>query len=86
MDKKFELLCIFRQFVSHTCLVLVKNCRRPPRGGVSRNIGEFTCDRIYELGRPTRGGEQKQRRWKGRERISPPSFLRKIFARGSLLT
>ena len=37
MDKKFELLCIFRQFVSHTCLVLVKNCRRPPRGGVSRN-------------------------------------------------
>ena len=29
---------------------------RPPRGGVSRNIGEFTCDRIYEFGRPPRGG------------------------------
>ena len=57
MDKKFELLCIFRQFVSHTCLVLVKNCRRPPRGGVSRNIvGAFAVLMLF-LSPPTRGRE-----------------------------
>ena len=57
MDKKFELLCIFRQFVSHTCLVLVKNCRRPPRGGVSRNNQrrKYVNDLIESP--PTRGRE-----------------------------
>ncbi len=35
---------------------------------------------------PMRGRERKQRRWKGRETISPPSFLQKFFTRGYLLT
>lgn len=57
----------------------------PPRGGVSRNRSSLV-PRLSSSGRPPRGGEQKHRRWKGRETISPPSFLQKIFTRGSLLT
>ena len=57
MDKKFELLCIFRQFVSHARLALVKNCRRPPRGGVSRNYEDIQGAFETCLSPPTRGRE-----------------------------
>ena len=57
----------------------------PLSRGVSRNMLNWRS-KVLIWRRPPRGGEQKQRRRKGRETISPPPFLQKIFTRGSLLT
>ena len=71
----------------HETILRINGKRKAFRGKTDKEVWEKVkaFDREADR-RPPRGGEQKQRRRKGRETISPPPFLQKIFTRGSLLT